>query len=143
MSREEKSKPFIHEFEVDQSSIDENGHVNNVVYIQWMQDVAVLHSQQCGGTDAMRQHNCSWVVRSHTIDYLSPAFEGDLITAVTWVANFRKVRSLRRYKFIRQSDGKLLARGNTDWVYVDARSGKPCAIPESVSSCFPLLETYS
>jgi len=143
MRKEEEITPFMYEFEVDSQSIDANGHVNNVVYIQWMQDVAVMHSEQCGGTDAMRQHGCSWVVRSHAIDYLSPAFEGDQITAITWVAHFRKVRSLRRYKFIRKADGKVLARGKTDWVYVDAQTGRPSAIPESVSSCFPLLEQYS
>lgn len=133
------AEPFRHEFIVTGDAIDQNGHVNNVVYIQWMQDVAVLHSEECGGTKAMEENGSSWVVRSHKIDYLAPAFAGDEITAVTWVADFRKVRSMRKYKFVRKSDSKVLAKGETDWVFVNTKTGRPQAITEKVKSCFPLL----
>jgi len=143
MQANQRNTPFYYEFRVTGDSIDQNGHVNNVVYIQWMQDVAVLHSEKCGGTAAMQQFGATWVVRSHAIDYLSPAFADDLIIAETWVANFRKVRSLRKYKFIRISDGKILARGETDWVFVSVEKGRPLAVPEVVQTCFPLLPDYS
>ena len=136
----EPAAPFIHEFIVPGDVIDENGHVNNVTYIQWMQDIAVLHSSRCGGTDATRKLGCSWVVRSHKIDYLSPTFAGDTVVAATWVANFRKVRSLRRYTFMRKEDNTLLARGETDWVFVNGLNGRPLAIPAEVSGCYPLIE---
>lgn len=142
-SKSEEHRPFRHQFAVDRNAIDQNGHVNNVVYIQWMQDVAVLHSQMCGGTAAIEHIGCSWVVRSHKIDYLSPAFAGEQITAITWVVNFRKVRSLRKYIFLRQDDNKVLARGETDWVFVKSDTGRPCAIPPDVQKCFPLLPDYS
>ncbi len=142
-SESEKQRPFRHEFVVDRNAIDQNGHVNNVVYIQWMQDVAVLHSRMCGGTAAIERIGCSWVVRSHTIVYLRPAFAGDRLTAVTWIVDFRKVRSLRKYIFLRQDDGKVLARGETDWVFVKSDTGRPCAIPADVRQCFPLLPDYS
>jgi acyl-CoA thioester hydrolase len=57
----------------------------------------------------------------------------------TWVTNFRKVRSLRRYRFLRVSDQALLAKGETDWVFVDAASGRPRPIPEEVVACFELV----
>jgi acyl-CoA thioester hydrolase len=56
------------------------------------------------------------------------------------VANIRKVRSLRRYEFVRKSDGRLLVRGETDWIFVDRRSGRPIAIPEEVIKLLPLLD---
>ncbi len=130
---------FRHRFTVPADAIDENGHVNNVVFVQWMQDVAIAHSEACGGTAAMRAAGGSWVVRAHRVEYLSPGFAGDCIEAETWVDNFQRVRSLRLYRFKRESDGKLLATGETDWVFVDPETGRPRAIPESVSSCFPLV----
>ena len=133
---------FHHEFTIPEGAIDENGHVNNVVYVQWMQDVAVMHSQASGGTKAMEDAEATWVVRSHKIEYLSPAFAGDEVKAITWVANVKRIRSLRRYKFFRKSDGALLARGETDWVFIDPESGRPISIPETVSTCFPLLPDY-
>ena len=127
---------YQHEFIVSDDAMDQNGHVNNVVYVQWMQDVAVLHSDAVGGTLAMHAAGASWFVRSHRIEYLTPAFAGDLVLAITWVVNFRRIRSLRRYKFVRKSDLKILARGETEWVFVDAGSGRPCTITDEVMNAF-------
>jgi acyl-CoA thioester hydrolase len=104
---------YRHGFTVPDNVVDQNGHVNNVAYVQWMQDVAVLHSDVVGGTEAMEGTGAIWVVRSHWVEYLSPAFAGDQIEAFTWVVNFRRVRSLRRYKFVRAMDNTLLAKGET------------------------------
>ena len=101
-----------------------------------MQDVAIRHSIASGGTAAMRAAGCTWLVRSHTVEYLSPAYAGDSIEASTWVEYFHRVRSLRQYRFVRTSDSKLLARGETVWVFVSAGTGRPHAIPGSVSACF-------
>lgn len=131
---------FRHEFIVPPEAVDRNGHVNNVVYVQWMQDVAIRHSNHTGGTRAAAEAGASWVVRSHRIEYLHPAFAGDRIEAVTWVANFRRVRSLRRYRFVRISDGTTLAEGETDWVFVDAHTGRPRAIPSAVADAFPVFD---
>ena len=81
----------------------------------------------------------TWVARTHHIEYLSPAFAGQPIAIFTWVADFRKVRSLRRYKFVRAADQKVLARGETDWVFVDARSGRPRAIPIEIKNAFVIV----
>jgi acyl-CoA thioester hydrolase len=113
--------------------------VNNVQYIQWMQDAAVLHSDSVGCSSVTRDEGATWVARSHAIEYLRPAFRGDRITVLTWVSNHRRVRSLRKYTFVREADSAVLARGETDWVFVDTASGKPRQIPEVVMNTFALV----
>lgn len=125
------SKTFL----IPSSAIDENGHVNNVAYVQWMQDIAVEHYSSIGGVRAQGP-DATWVVREHKIEYLLPAFAGEEIEVKTWVENVRRVRSLRKYEFVRKSDGKVLVRGETDWVFVELKSGLPRAIPEEVSKVF-------
>jgi acyl-CoA thioester hydrolase len=133
------SPVYSYIFTVPPAAIDENGHVNNVQYVQWMQDVAVRHYEAIGGIPPTQALGATWVVRSHLIEYLLPAFAGDEIEIRTWVVNLRRVRSLRRYEFIRQADGKMLVKGETDWVFVDAKTGRPLGIPEKVARIFSLL----
>ena len=117
------------------SAIDENGHVNNVVYVQWMQDLAVEHYASIGGIEAQGP-DATWVVRKHSVEYFLPAFEGEEIEARTWVEDLHKVRSLRMYEFVRKSDGKVLVKGETDWVFMDVKTGRPKAIPVEVEKIF-------
>jgi len=128
-----------HSILVGRKAVDENGHVNNVQYVQWMQDAAIEHSERTGCTRLTRDVGAMWVARSHTIEYLRPAFQGERLTVLTWVTNWRKVRSLRKYRFIRDADGALLARGETDWVFVDATTGRPRNIPDEVAEVFVLV----
>ena len=132
---------YRYDFTVSLEAIDGNGHVNNVAYVQWMQDVAVRHSEASGCTQASRDAGATWVVRKHSVEYLRPAFEGDPITVMTWVSNFRRALSLRKYKFIRTSDNMVLSMGETDWVFVDAASGRPRVIPLEVKDVFTLVPT--
>lgn len=120
---------------ISSSAIDENGHVNNVVYVQWMQDIAVEHYASIGGIEAQGP-DATWVVRQHSIEYLQQAFEGEEIEVRTWVEDIRKVRSLRKYEFVRKSDGKVLVKGETDWVFMDTKTGRPKAIPKEVENVF-------
>jgi acyl-CoA thioester hydrolase len=124
-------------FVIPASAIDENGHVNNVAYVQWMQDIAIEHYASIGGIEAQGKE-ATWFVHQHKIEYLLPAFAGEEIEIRTWVEDIRRVSSLRKYEFVRKSDGKLLVRGETDWVFVDTRTGRPLPIPEKVSNVFSL-----
>ena len=130
---------YPYEFTIPNEAVDENGHVNNVMYVQWMQDAAVRHYEAMGGRQLTQEIGATWVVRSHTIVYLSPAFAGERIKVLTWVVNIRRVRSLRRYRFIRAKANQVLVYGETDWVFVDANSGSPRAIPLEVASLFTFL----
>ena len=123
-------------FTIPASAIDGNGHVNNVSYVQWMQDIAIEHYEAIGGVNPMQLIGATWVVREHKIEYLVPAFENDEIEIRTWVENVRRVRSLRKYEFIRKADEKTLVKGETDWVFVDAKTGRPVAIPDAVFKVF-------
>ena len=78
---------------VPAEAVDRNRHVNNVAYVQWMQDAAIRHSAAAGCTRMTEAIGATWVARMHRIEYLSPAFAGEAITVLTWVADFRKVRS--------------------------------------------------
>lgn len=131
------SSVYAKTFIVPRSAIDENGHVNNVAYVQWMQDIAVEHYSSIGGVIAQGA-DATWVVREHKIEYLLPAFSGEEIEVKTWVENVRRVRSLRKYEFVRKPDGKVLVRGETDWVFVELKTGIPRAIPEEVSRVFTI-----
>lgn len=130
---------FPYEFRVPDEAVDENGHVNNVMYVQWMQDAAVRHYDVMGGRQITIDLGATWVVRSHMVEYLRPAFAGQHLKVLTWVVNMRRVRSLRRYQFVRIEDEQVLVRGETNWVFVDAKDGSPRAIPPEVASLFTLL----
>ncbi|HTX93040.1 MAG TPA: acyl-CoA thioesterase [Anaerolineales bacterium] len=130
---------YAYEFTIPESALDGNGHVNNVNYVQWMQEAAVQHYGFLGGIELTQALGATWVVRSHKIEYLRPAFAGEQVEVRTWVVDVRRVRSLRRYRFTRVSDGKLLVKGETDWVFVDAHTGAPRAVPEEILRIFPLL----
>lgn len=126
--------PYVHEFPIPDSAIDENGHVNNVEYVRWMQDAAIAHSDAAGCTAATRADGATWMARSHNIEYLRPAFPGETIQVRTWVGDMRRAASVRKYEIMRGDE--LLARGETDWVYVDVASGKPRAIPDPIRAMF-------
>lgn len=131
------NRVYVRSFIIPADAIDRNGHVNNVAYVQWMQDIAVEHYATIGGVEA-QGNDATWFVREHRIEYLLPAFAGEEIEIKTWVENIRRVRSLRKYEFVRKSDEKVLVKGETDWVFVDTKTGAPRAIPKEVSNVFDL-----
>ena len=129
------SSTYKKEIKVQKNAIDENGHVNNVAYVQWMQDIAVEHYAFIGGIEAQGPDS-TWVVREHRVEYFLPAFKDEEIEIRTWVENIRRVRSLRKYEFVRKSDDKILVKGETDWVFVDVKTGRPRAVPDKVIQVF-------
>ena len=126
------NRPYTRSFTIPEDAIDENGHANNVAYVQWMQEIAVEHYESIGGIEAQGK-DATWVIREHRIEYFLAAFAGEEIEIRTWVENVRRVRSLRKYEFVRKSDGNVLVKGETDWVFVDVKTGRPLPIPEEVS----------
>ena len=131
---------YTETFTIPQSAIDRNGHVNNVAYVQWMQDVAVRHSDAQGATvEVYQELGVTWVARSHFIEYLLPAYAGDEIEILTWVSDLRRTASKRKYRFRRCADGKLLARAETDWVLVNSATGRPCGIRPEVADLFEVV----
>lgn len=131
------AQSHTHTVRVGPLAIDANGHVNNVEFVRWMQEAAVAHADAVGCTAATKEAGATWVVRSHRIEYLRPAYLNDIIEVRTFVDNLRRAFSLRKYEFVRPSDGVTLARGETDWVFIDAATGRPRSIPEQIVAMFP------
>ena len=130
---------FEYPHTVSPGDIDDLGHAANFHYIRWMQLAAVAHST-ANGWSASRydELGAGWVVRSHQITYLKPAFEGDQLVIRTWVANMKPATSLRRYE-IRLRDGGLLARAETDWAFVNYARQKAVRIPPEVAGSFKVV----
>ncbi len=123
---------------VADEEIDEQGHANNVVYVQWMQAAAIAHSATLGWTgQRYRQIGCGWVVRSHWIEYHCPAQRGEQILIRTWVAGMKKVTSVRRYRILRAADLALLAEAETNWAFIDYATGHPVRIPQEIIQAYP------
>ena len=135
----DSSAVFTDTFLVDDQFIDGNGHVNNVAYVQWMQDVAVAHFFSRVDRCETEKLGCTWFARSHNVEYLTPAFAGDEVRVSTWIVNWRRVRSIRKYRFERVGDGQVLAIGETDWVFVDVTTSRPRTIPDEIRSRFQLV----
>ncbi|MGD0277762.1 MAG: acyl-CoA thioesterase [Smithella sp.] len=133
------SQIYQYKLTVPEDALDVNGHVNNLEYLRWMQLAAVLHSDSQGCTKATMDVGATWVVRTHHVEYFRPAFAGEHIIVLTWVSDFRRVQSLRKYKIIRVEDKAVLVEGETDWVFVDAKTGRLRSIPKNVMNSFIVL----
>lgn len=133
-------KIFAAALTVTDADIDELGHVNNLVYVAWMQAVAIDHSAAQGWPLARYlESGAGWVVRSHFVRYKRPAFAGEGIELLTWVAGFAQRSSPRRYLFRRAADRQTLAEAETVWAYVDLASGRPRVIPDDLRAAFEPL----
>lgn len=129
---------FAYRHRVLPEEIDRLGHANNVVYVKWMQDAAVAHSESRGWPGSRYlDMGCGWVARRHTIDYLHPARQGWDIVVWTWVASMRKTTSVRRYRMCRD-DGTPIAVAETRWAFIDYTTGRPMRIPPEVIQSFVL-----
>jgi acyl-CoA thioester hydrolase len=114
--------------------IDELGHVNNAVWVQWIQQVAVAHWEAVA--DAGHKDAYYWVVVRHEIDYLRAAYPGDRIVARTWIGEApRGARSTRCVEFV-GADGKVCVRAKTDWAIIDKAAGRPIRVPPEVVAPF-------
>jgi acyl-CoA thioester hydrolase len=123
---------------VQPADIDELGHVNNVSYLRWIQDVATAHWQ--AAAPAADQASLRWVVARHEIDYKRPAFLRDLILARTWVGTASHRRFERHTELLRAADRRLLARARTLWCPIDAQTGRPTDVSAEVRARFSLAQ---
>jgi acyl-CoA thioester hydrolase len=126
---------YVHRLRVERADIDELGHANNVVWVRWLNQAAIAHATHVGwGMEACRAEGVIWVVRRHDIEYLLPAFEGEELSALTWVESMRGASSQRRSAFRRGE--QLLATAETTWVLLDAQAGKPRRVPPTMLAAY-------
>ena len=114
--------------------IDELGHVNNAVWVQWIQEVALAHWYSVA--DPAHQDDYIWVVVRHEIDYLRPAFDGETLTGRTWVGEAPKGARFDRHMEFVGEDGKVRVRAVTQWAIIDKAAGRPIRVPPEVVAPF-------
>ncbi len=119
---------------VERGDIDDLGHVNNVVYQRWVQDVAAAHWE---ATVSLEERAAiAWVVLRHEIDYKHPAVLGDQVIARTWVGTATATKFERHTEILRASDRRLLARARSLWCPVNARTGRPRRLDPALNERF-------
>lgn len=121
------------DLDIGPDDIDANGHVNNVVYVRWLQEAGTAHWM--ARASAADRERWSWVALRHEIDYLQPLRLGDGARARTWVGEAHGPR-FDRFVLIERADGQVCAQGRTDWALVDPRTMKPARISTAMIEPF-------
>src|SRR5215468_7670900 len=130
------TKPFEISVAVMPADIDNQNHVNNTVYLRWVQEVATAHWRAVASTDAQR--SIRWVVLRHEIDYKAPACLDDEIVSRTWVGKATRLTFERFTEILRRSDGQLLSKARTLWCPINAQTGRPVRVPLEVREQFSI-----
>ena len=117
----EKQLPFTYVLTASKSDIDHLNHVNNVVYVRWVQEVAAVHWDAMASEELKTKY--AWMLIRHEIDYLSQAYEGDVIVGETWVGE-TKGATFERFVELRKGD-KVLTKSKMIWCLLDSQTLKP------------------
>jgi acyl-CoA thioester hydrolase len=126
--------PFTLRVTATPADIDELGHVNNAVWVRWIQDIAVAHWQAVA--PAEHRDAYVWVVTRHEIDYLRAVLPGETVTGRTWVGEAPKGARFDRHVEFLGEDGKPRVRARTTWAILDKTSGRPLRVPADVAAPF-------
>ncbi|NTW55995.1 MAG: acyl-CoA thioesterase [Chlorobiaceae bacterium] len=124
--------------EVQPEDIDMLGHVSNIVYVRWIQDVAIAHWSRIAPLD--EQEKLVWVVRRHEIDYRKPAMPRDTVIVRTWIGSAKRMAFDRHTEILRASDRRVLAQSRTVWCPIDRLSGRPTDVSPEIRSLFSVSE---
>jgi acyl-CoA thioester hydrolase len=129
-------------FRVRSYELDENGHVNNAVYVQWAEDLTADHAEAGGfGREWTLARGGAWLVRRHEVTYHLPAVRGDEIEARVRVLGLAGVRGVRHTAIRRAAGGVLLAEVRSEWVWVRLSDGRPARVPPELIELYrPHLE---
>lgn len=130
----EEASPFFFTKVVAEADIDMLNHVNNAVYLQYLQEAAIAHWESRASTDL--QNEVSWIVRRHEIDYLKAAVLGDSLQIKTWVGAYNAATWDRHYEIYHKVNQQLLVKAKSVWVAVDRRSMRVRRIEGSLKDCF-------
>ncbi len=131
---------FEYRFRVNEKPENYIRHVNNLRYLEWFVDVAIKHADILGwGIPECKKMNLAWVAKSHTIEYISPAYQNDELLIRTWIEKVNATRITRCYECKRTTDEKIIAKASTVWVIVDYGSGKPKTFPKELKTKFEEL----
>jgi acyl-CoA thioester hydrolase len=130
------STPFEISVSVTPADIDAQNHVNNTVYLRWVQEVATAHWQAIASSET--QEAIGWVVLRHEIDYKAPACLGDNVVLRTWVGKATRLTFERFTEILRGSDGQLLSKARTLWCPINGQTGRPVRVSIEVREQFSI-----
>ena len=125
-------KTYEYSLLVTKEEIDALNHVNNVVYLKWINKVSILHWNSLSNDEINKKY--IWVASRHEIDYLKPAFLNEKITIKTWIDTLEGVKSIRKVEIYRKEI--LLAKSKTTWILLDAKTQKIARIPKEIKDVF-------
>ncbi len=114
--------------------IDEQNHVNNTVYLRWVQDIATAHWRAIASPEA--QEAIGWVVLRHEIDYKASVSLGDEVVLRTWVGKATRLTFERFTDIRRKRDHQLLSQARSLWCPINTETGRPVRVPAEVRSQF-------
>ena len=126
--------PFEKSITATEQDIDELGHVNNAVWVRWIQDMATAHWYAVAPPEYVDRY--IWVVTRHEIDYLRAVLPGETVTGRTWVAEAPRGARFDRHMEFTGADGKVRVRAKTTWAIVDKATGRPLRVPPEVAAPF-------
>lgn len=128
---------YRHRITVSEADIDDLGHVNNAVYLRYVEEVVRAHAVHVGvDMDTMRRLGVVPVVRRHLITYHRSALLGEELEVSTQIIEARGIRAKRHNQVCQAASGVLLVEAETDWVWVDAVSGRPKPVPPAIMEAF-------
>jgi acyl-CoA thioester hydrolase len=127
---------FYYDISVGKNDLDELNHVNNVVYLQWVQEAATAHWRTAASQSVQEKY--IWVVVRHEVDYKMPALLDDELVAKTWVLDYDGARSNRIVQIIRKSDDRVITEAKTTWVMLRTDNGRPVRITDEIRKIFNL-----
>ncbi len=130
--------PFTMTFTAQPSDIDELGHVNNAVWVRWIQDIAVAHWHAVA--DPAHHDRYIWVVTRHEIDYRGNVVAGDTVTAETWVANRPRARGSTAMSGSAATTGGSRSRQRPPGRSSTARVGGWCGCRRRSRSRFSVMD---
>ena len=131
------SKPlqtFAKTIAVTKKDLDDLNHVNNVRYVQWVNDIAKAHWEQNASTTIL--NNYFWVLIKHTIEYKASALLDDSILLKTYVTKASGVTSTRIVEIYNKKTKVLLAKSETNWCFMSTSTKKPTRITDDVVNLF-------
>ena len=131
--------PFQIAVRVAPSDIDEQGHVNNVVYLRWTQEAATAHWLALAPIEL--QEGVGWVALRHEIDYKAPGFLNDNLRVRTWVGTVKGLSFERHTQILRDRDEQLLAQARTLWCPIDPETGRPKRVSAELRALFSTAGT--
>ena len=125
---------FQKEITVAKTDLDQLNHVNNVRYVQWVQDIAEAHWLKNASQQILDSYY--WVLVKHTIDYKGQAFLGDAILIKTYVESSEGVSSIRKVEMHNQSSNKLIIASVTKWCLIDKKTNRAFRISSEIAEMF-------